>query len=386
MAMRRSLWKTFCALASSSSSIGKRPLSTVKSTIPKRELKISCSDGTVLAAQQWISPTATDAAVDLEPILCLHGWMDNCETFCELAPALSATGKYNVIALDMVGHGRSSHKSIDAPPMIQADLAYYLYEALESLHEHGHWSSSSSQQPPPVSPSITPPPVTLIGHSLGAGVCSLFAASFPEYVERLVLLDAASFLARKPQDTALHARKHLKRRRLFNHQQQQASKPQRSYSTLEAAIQRRIQSSKVSPGGELSYEVAHAMVLRATHLDNDDNANPQSPTTQEEPVRFQHDPRFAWPSLQYMTAEQVEGILSYLSQSNDQDAASTMDVCLLLAQDGWPIPAEDRSRLLEILKPQHYRMLPGSHYFHANPNTSRAVIDEVLHFLSSRVN
>ncbi|KAF4519380.1 hypothetical protein B566_EDAN008688 [Ephemera danica] len=43
-----------------------------------------------------------------QPILCLHGWQDNAGTFDTLAPLLRAAG-HTLLALDMMGHGRSSH-------------------------------------------------------------------------------------------------------------------------------------------------------------------------------------------------------------------------------------------------------------------------------------
>jgi pimeloyl-ACP methyl ester carboxylesterase len=304
-----------------------------------KELTLPCTDGTLLAAQQWSTlgkeehtgVTGNDNPLN---ILCIHGWMDNCRSFHHLGPALaSQTKNTKVVALDLPGHGWSSHKSQDAPPMVQAELAYYISEALHALE----WDKC-----------------TLIGHSLGAGVSSLFAAAFPEQVDRLILLDGAGFLARKPEDAAKHAREHVIQRRI-------ATRTPRTYPSLKVAIKSRRMAATKLPGNQiLSYEAAEELVLRATRRDNDNQQ-----------VQFCHDVRFQWPSIQYMTWHQVEGIF---------DAVDSQ-VCLLLAENGWPFDPFKIERTKELLTPSHFQILPGSHYFHADPGTAEAVAQAVLQFL-----
>ena len=40
----------------------------------------------------------------------------------------------------------------------------------------------------------------LLGHSMGAGMCSLFAAVYPEMVEALVMIDLVKPIGRKMED------------------------------------------------------------------------------------------------------------------------------------------------------------------------------------------
>ena len=63
------------------------------------ELTLALPQGT-LAARCWGDPAAP-------PLLALHGWLDNAGTFDHLAPLLAA--HWRVVALDLRGHGRSSH-------------------------------------------------------------------------------------------------------------------------------------------------------------------------------------------------------------------------------------------------------------------------------------
>jgi pimeloyl-ACP methyl ester carboxylesterase len=307
-----------------------------------KELTLPCTDGTLLAAQQWTLGEEEHTGVisndNPQNILCIHGWMDNCRSFHHLGPALASQSNTKVVALDLPGHGWSSHKSQDAPPMVQAELAYYISEALHALE----WDKC-----------------TLIGHSLGAGVCSLFAAAFPEQVDRLILLDGAGFLARKAEDAAKHARAHIVQRRIAT---RTSIQPPRMYRSIAVAIKSRRMAATKLPGNQiLSYEAAEQLVIRATRRADDDNQE----------VQFCHDARFQWPSIQYMTWHQVEGIFD----------AVECQVCILLAENGWPFDPSQTERIKELLTPSHFQILPGSHYFHADPGTAEAVVQAVSQFL-----
>lgn len=44
-----------------------------------------------------------------KPILCLHGYLDNSNSFRPLAPYLCQNNQYYMIAIDLPGHGLSSY-------------------------------------------------------------------------------------------------------------------------------------------------------------------------------------------------------------------------------------------------------------------------------------
>ncbi len=99
------------------------------------------------------------------PLLALHGWLDNSESFAVLAPLLN---DYYVVAPDLCGHGRSEHRS--------ADGGYQIWDDLPDLHElllQLGWERFS-----------------LMGHSRGAIIAVLLASTLATAVEQLVLLDA----------------------------------------------------------------------------------------------------------------------------------------------------------------------------------------------------
>ena len=149
------------------------------------EIVISCSDGLQLAAKYWPSKETTncnDASFVQPPkIVCLHGWLDNAASFHMVAPTLNSRG--DVLALDFPGHGHSGHKSPDGPTNLISEYALYLSETLESMS----WIKDEPKESEGV---------ILVGHSMGAGVALIYAATFPEYASRVVLLDGAGPLAR----------------------------------------------------------------------------------------------------------------------------------------------------------------------------------------------
>jgi pimeloyl-ACP methyl ester carboxylesterase len=334
---------------------------------------LTCGEGLKLAAQSYVplqqhlSGGASDgnalngesATVPSRKILCLHGWMDNCRSFHHLAPLLTSQLNAHVVALDLPGHGISDHKAHDSPPTVLAEAAYYVHEAIRELD----W----------------PKGFCVVGHSMGAAVGSLYAASFPEYVSQLVLLDGAGPLARNPLDIAQHVRMHVERRQLATTPAHLNRKP-RVYETIEHAVQARMATARTFPGNQyLSHDAALELVMRGTRpasaVDGEtiDGRHDRitSNSTHDGPVQFTHDPRLSWPSAQYFTEEQNEGIYRNIQ----------CPVAFLRAEHGWPFEDAKAQRFLTLLKPTLAATLPGSHHFHADPDTAPAVADTVVQWL-----
>ncbi|CAJ1934682.1 unnamed protein product [Cylindrotheca closterium] len=345
------------------------------------EIRLECSEGVTIAGQRW-----TKKATEGEPnnagrllsdgtpkpsrirILCFHGFLDNCRTFHLLAPFLIfGLDNVELVALDFPGHGLSSHKSLDSPPMIVInETCYHMRDACRSLQ----WEDG----------------FILIGHSLGSIIAVIYAASFPEQVQNLVLLDGygpdnyeifemyvkgtlyMKGTGQKPGSSrpkgvvAERLQRHVQQRYDSNVRANVPNKRKRTYSSIHAAVQARVRTAELSPGRQwISMAAALELVRRAVVVDD------KYPR-----VRFRHDPRFNLPPLQLNTMEQVD---VYWSQIRSK-------TLWLRAIDGWPFPTAFTDRAEAILGDLGtVRYLPGSHHFHADPDTADQVGRAVLEFI-----
>ena len=101
---------------------------------------------------------------DGQPVIALHGWLDNAASFARLAPKLPGL---RIVALDFAGHGHSDHR----PAGAGYALWDYAHDVLQVAEQFG-WQRFA-----------------LLGHSMGAIVSVLLAGALPERVERLALID-----------------------------------------------------------------------------------------------------------------------------------------------------------------------------------------------------
>ncbi|PSN44389.1 hypothetical protein C0J52_05758 [Blattella germanica] len=106
---------------------------------------------------------------DQQPVLALHGWQDNAGTFDALAPLLST--HFPLLCIDLPGHGFSSH--------FPKGQFYFLYWdgliVVRRIMKHYGWKK-----------------VSILGHSLGGSIGFMYAATFPDDIEKLVCIDIAS--------------------------------------------------------------------------------------------------------------------------------------------------------------------------------------------------
>jgi pimeloyl-ACP methyl ester carboxylesterase len=368
------------------------------------------------------SNNSTIAAVDQKQqqrrILCLHGWMDNCRSFYYLAPWLMQRlpPGSELVALDFPGHGWSSHKSIDAPPTLLAETAFYVAEAVRLLQwdiasdennsipsDQTKGQTSTSTTPTADSTNTTttttrtvintnwlcPRTFILMGHSMGAAVSCLYAAAFPEQIERLVLLEGAGPLARNTSHVAQHVRHHVQRRQrqLRQEQQQQqhtnntnSSKQPRLYPSLTKAVEARCATARNFPGDQwISVEAAQELVVRGTFLGSSSSSgvissSSSNSSADQTSLQFRHDPRLHWPSIQYFTSEQTEALYAAIH-------AAKIPTALFLAKEGWPFDEVAFDKMMTLLQPTKYTQLEGSHHLHADPETAEALAMHVLAFL-----
>ena len=144
-----------------------------------------------------------------------------------IAPLL-AKDRY-VVAIDLRGHGRSSH--------LPAGAWYHYVDYFDDLRatlDHFGWAQA-----------------TLFGHSLGGTLASLFAAAYPERIETLLLVEALGPLTVSPESTLAQLKRGLDERAAFA-----SRRPLRVFGDLDAAIAARAMASGFSG------DVARALVER----------------------------------------------------------------------------------------------------------------------------
>lgn len=148
------------------------------------------------------------------PILFVHGYLDNANSFVPILPFFKS---YDCVAIDLAGHGRSSHRSADA----HYHLSDYVYD-LYCIVNESNWST-----------------ITLVGHSLGGIVSTMFAACFPELVNRLILIESLGPLTEKENTSVFQLRDSMLSR-------VSANKPIKPPGSLKRLVEARMKVSNMS--------------------------------------------------------------------------------------------------------------------------------------------
>jgi len=164
-------------------------------------------------------------------ILCIHGWLDNANSFKPLLPLIHNA---EIVALDLPGHGHSDHNhSI----YTLATEAHTVLAAADALH----WET-----------------FTLVGHSLGGCIAPFATVAAKDRVEKLVLIEAAGPRSEPPESlpnrlTQFHAD-------MSNPNKYQS----RLFDSVEQAIESRLRANK------MTHESAKLIVerqLKEVHID-----------------------------------------------------------------------------------------------------------------------
>ena len=237
-------------------------------------------------------------------VLCLHGWLDNAASFVPLAPFL---GDFDLLALDLAGHGFSSHR----PQNCRYYFTEYLYDIDAALQALG-WDRCH-----------------FIGHSMGGGIASSIAAALPERVDRLVLLDAIGTLTLPSDQSAQQLRLSMlsvRRGRSFL----------RPYESIEEAMQARQNKTP------LSDDAARLLCERALEHTGDF-------------YQWRTDPRLNWRSPHLLNDAQALGLLTAIRSHTL--AISTPSVSEYLGNDRL------QQRLSAIAECTHVSD-DGHHHFH----------------------
>lgn len=262
------------------------------------ERRISLSSHLSLAALTWGNP-------DAPPLLALHGWLDNAGSFAFLAPKLA--GRFQLIALELPGHGHSSH----LPTGTHYHYIDYVSTVLHAAAELGLERYS------------------LLGHSLGAGIASLVAAAAPQHIDRLYLIEGLGPLG----DDGSHT---LQRFRQSFDAPARSGKAMRTFENLEQAIRARTTASG------LRADLAHPIVERGLiAIDGG--------------YRWRSDPRLTRPSAVRLAESQIRALLGGIETPT----------ALLLAQPATSyLPDALMNARAACVAPISVTQMKGGHHLH----------------------
>ncbi len=236
------------------------------------------------------------------PLLALHGWLDNANSFEPLARHDPGP----LLSLDFAGHGLSDHRSPGA--------ATHFVDHVRDVER--------------VAATLNSETFDLVGHSMGAGVAVLFAATFPERVRRLVLIEGLG----PPATPGAEAPARL--REAIDGMHGMADKQTPVYTDFDDAVRARTRGF-----GGLSIESARLLCERG--LESVDGG-----------WTWRADPRLRLRSSLRLTEEQVEGFVRAIR-------APTL---LIVGEDGMGGAAFDHR--LAWLNQVEVARLSGPHHLH----------------------
>ncbi len=273
-----------------------------------REIMLSAG-GYQVAAVEYGDPEG-------KPVLALHGWLDNAASFYAMGEHLKGI---RLIALDLIGHGRSDHRPEAMP--------YHIWDNVADLHA--------------VLQVLELEKVDLIGHSMGASVVMLFAATFPERVGQIMLIEGLGPLAYEVDELpTLLAEAIVKRNRM-------ATRALKPYGSWDDAVVARM-------NGRWPVDRAAAEALLERGL-----------TRTEKGYIWSNDPKLLMPSLVRFSPDQIRSFLRSVKS----------EAIVIVADNGAADSIIDR--WLDDLSHAEVVRMQGSHHLHLTPNVAEDLADRV---------
>ncbi|RMH88103.1 alpha/beta hydrolase [Lysobacter pythonis] len=256
-------------------------------------------------------------------VLALHGWLDNAASFAPLAEYLDDV---ELVAIDLPGHGRSVHLPAGANYTFELAV-HHVLDVADALG----WSRFG-----------------LLGHSMGAGIASLVAASVPERIEKLVCIEALGGLSDHAEHTAERLRESVRASRMLR------EKPLRVFERVEEAIQARMRAN------QMSAPVARLIVERGIR-------------ECEGGFVWSSDQRLMVPTFIRPVDEQIEVLV----------AGIECPARVVFADPAQPyLPDDVRRRYAACLPRGEMFVMPGTHHLHME--TPAAVAAVAAEFLAGR--
>jgi len=238
-------------------------------------------------------------------VIALHGWLDNAASFQPLSACLP---ELDLVVPDLPGHGHSVHLGPGAEYTsgVAVNAVLDLADALgwEQFH--------------------------LLGHSMGAGIASLVAASSPQRVQSLVAIEALGGLSETVARTAARWQEAIAAARALS------GKQLRLFSDLATPVRARMQANQLSEAN------ARLLVERGVRAVDGGYV-------------WSSDQRLTLPTPQRLDEAQVSALVAGIG-------CRTRVIYATPAQSYFPEPL--RSQRAGLLPQGELIVLPGTHHLH----------------------
>lgn len=251
------------------------------------------------------------------PILAAHGWLDNAASFIPIAHYLK---NYNLIAVDLPGHGHSEHRPKNAYLHLIDDVV----DLIAVMRELG-WHKCS-----------------LLGHSMGGALLSVLAGTIPEQITHLGLIDILGPLIAPASElpkllySATHQYPKLNNKRLPK------------YNSIKEAIQARLNAAKMD---ESSAKLIIDRGLQQLH----------------DGYVWRTDPKLLLKPLFMFSEEQANSFLTNIKAKT----------CLLYPDNGWEPGKILFPQRIKLVKNITVHNIEGRHHVHMDdPAITGKILNE----------
>lgn len=237
-------------------------------------------------------------------VLAAHGWLDNANSFIPLMPLLD---NVDLVAIDLPGHGHSSHLAEGAHYHF-VDVPGTLLHVADLLGwETFHW----------------------LGHSLGGCLAPFAAVTAPRAIQSIMMLEATGPLSEIPS-------KLPDRLMRSNREQRESQRFQsRILESVDDAIESRLRAAKISRTA--------AQLLVERQLDPVEGG-----------FNWRFDPRHRMASPVYLTEPQVLSVLERV----------VCPALVISADEGYLKGRVDTKNRLQHLQQLTHVTVPGHHHMH----------------------
>jgi len=281
--------------------------------VPRPEaISLSVNGKTIAGIRHRVA--GEDAAIKL---LCLHGWLDNANSFLPMMPLLP---EVDLVAIDLPGHGFSDH--LDSTYTVP-DSAYWAAAAINELG----WQSCH-----------------IAGHSLGGIIAPLVAVGVPEKIESLILIESSGALSSEADEFVERLQSSMSDRLMKNKYQS------RVYDSKDDAVNSRLHSAKM--------HTSSARLIIDRQL-----------AQFEDGWRWRFDPKLRVSTAHRLTEEHVKAV----------NASIRCPVLTIIAKEGYLTSREQTTARMNLINDHRKVTLAGNHHLHMDtPDPVSAAINQFL--------